>query len=63
MEVRVNKKYFFSYCSSLNKEYLVHQYSFKIKWFNCLYLLFLKAFMDFILFLRILIYIFCSKSV
>ena len=31
VEVRVNKKYFFSYCSSLNKEYLVHQYSFKIK--------------------------------
>ena len=45
----VNKKYIFSYCSSLNKEYLVHQYSFKLKWFKCLYLLFLKDFHGFYL--------------
>ena len=45
----VNKKYIFSYCSSLNKEYLVHQYSFNLKWFNCLYSLFFKGFHGFYL--------------
>ena len=51
----VNKKYIFSYCSSINKEYLIHQYSFKLKWFNFLYLFFLRTFMIFFYFLRILI--------
>ena len=49
----VNKKYIFSYCLSINKEYLIHQYSFILKWFNFLYLLFFKDFYDFISF--------CSK--
>ena len=40
----VNKKYIFSYCSSINKKCVIHQYSFKLKWFNCLYLLFFKGF-------------------
>ena len=43
----VSKKYIFSYCSSINKEYLIHQYSFKLKWFNCLYLPFFKGFHGF----------------
>ena len=46
----VNKKYIFSYCSSINKEYLIHQYSFKLKWFYLLYLLFFKDFYDFFFF-------------
>ena len=43
----MNKKHIFSYCSSTNKEYLTHQYSFKLKWFNCLYLFFFKSFHGF----------------
>ena len=46
----VNKKNIFYYCSSINKEYLIHQYSFKLKWFNFLYLLFFKDFYDFFFF-------------
>ena len=42
----VNKNYIFSY-SSLDKEYSVHHYSLKLKWFNCLYLLFFKSFHGF----------------
>nr|UNI92469.1 hypothetical protein [Silvetia siliquosa] len=39
----INKKYTFYCCSSINKEDLIHQYSFKLKWLNCLYLLFFKG--------------------
>lgn len=47
----VNKKNIFYYnCSLINQKYLIHQYSFKLKCFNCLYLLFFKGFQGFYFF-------------
>ena len=54
--------------STLYKEYLVHQYSFKLKGFNCLYLLFFKSFHGFYLifahsiYIHIYIYIYLTYS-
>ena len=52
--------------STLYKEYLVHQYSFKLKGFNCLYLLFFKSFHGFYLIfahsIHIHIYIYLTYS-